>query len=164
MSNGTLTTQTYPAATDGAAGYAQWTQIALILFRVELEKRLREIEDYLNEMPDVLVEFDFDSLPHFRSLCRWEKKYRMRELHRLLPFPDVSGRGIAVATKARTLDAAVLAIQQASIMTATTSPAVKKFVTNIVKRQIVHYLPTPSCVQHDCFESNKDFKPWDTAY
>jgi len=29
-----------PAAPDGADGYAEWTQIALILFRVELEKSL----------------------------------------------------------------------------------------------------------------------------
>ena len=34
-----------PAAPDGADGYAKWTQIALILFRVELEKSLRETED-----------------------------------------------------------------------------------------------------------------------
>jgi len=31
-----------PAAPDGAGGYAKWVQIALILYRVELEKSLRE--------------------------------------------------------------------------------------------------------------------------
>ena len=31
-----------PAAPDGASGYAKWVQIGLILFRVELEKNLRE--------------------------------------------------------------------------------------------------------------------------
>lgn len=57
-----------PAAPDGADGYAKWTQIALILFRVELEKSLRETEDYLNEMPAVLAVFDLDEAPHYSSL------------------------------------------------------------------------------------------------
>ena len=78
-----------PAAPDGADGYAEWTQIALILFRVKLEKSLRETEDYLNEMPGVLAVFDLDDAPHYSSFCRWENEYRMRELRRLLPF---SGR------------------------------------------------------------------------
>ena len=73
-----------PAAPDGAAGYAEWVQIALILFRVELEKSLRESEDYLNEMPDILAVFDLDEAPHYSSFCRWEQEYRMRELRRLL--------------------------------------------------------------------------------
>jgi len=34
-----------PAAPNGADGYAKWTQIALILFRVESDKSLRETED-----------------------------------------------------------------------------------------------------------------------
>jgi IS5 family transposase len=68
---------------------AEWVQIALILYRVELEKSLRETEDHLNEMPGVLAVFDLDEAPHYTSFCRWEQKYRMRELHRLLPF---SGR------------------------------------------------------------------------
>ena len=49
-----------PAAPDGVSGYAEWVQIGLILFRVELEKSLRETEDYLNEMPDVLAVFGLD--------------------------------------------------------------------------------------------------------
>ena len=73
-----------PAAPDGADGYADWTQIALILFRVELEKSLRETEDYLNEMPHVLGVFELDEAPHYSSFCRWEQEYRMRELRRLL--------------------------------------------------------------------------------
>ncbi|MFC4246645.1 transposase [Natribaculum luteum] len=73
-----------PAAPDGADGYAKWTQIALILFRVELEKSLRETEDYLNEMPAVLAVFDLNEAPHYSSLSRWEQQYRMRELRRLL--------------------------------------------------------------------------------
>ena len=73
-----------PAAPDGADGYAKWTQIALILFRVELEKSLRETEDYLNEMPGILAVFDLDEAPHYSSFCRWEDEYRMRDLRRLL--------------------------------------------------------------------------------
>ena len=59
-------------------------QIGLILFRVELEKNLRETEDYLNEMPDVLAVFELDEAPHYSSFCRWEQNYQMRELRRLL--------------------------------------------------------------------------------
>jgi IS5 family transposase len=59
-------------------------QIGLILFRVELEKSLRETEDYLNEMADVLAVFDLEEAPHYSSFCRWEQNYRMRELRRLL--------------------------------------------------------------------------------
>ena len=73
-----------PAAPDGASGYAEWVQIGLILFRVELEKNLRETEEYLNEMPDVLAVFDLDEAPHYSSVCRWDQDYRMRELRRLL--------------------------------------------------------------------------------
>ena len=43
-----------PAAPDGADGYAEWVQIALILYRVELEKSLRETEDYLSEHPSLV--------------------------------------------------------------------------------------------------------------
>ena len=73
-----------PAAPDGDSGYAEWVQIGLILFRVELEKTLRETEEYLNEMPDVLAVFDLDEAPHYSSVCRWEQNCRMRELRRLL--------------------------------------------------------------------------------
>jgi len=73
-----------PAAPDGADGYAEWVQTALILYRVELEKSLRETEDYLNEMPGVLNVFDLAEAPHYSSFCRWENEFRMRELRRLL--------------------------------------------------------------------------------
>ena len=73
-----------PAAPDGVDGYAEWVQIVLILYRVELKKSLRETEDYLNEMPGVLAVFDLDDAPHYSSFCRWENEYRMRELRRLL--------------------------------------------------------------------------------
>ena len=73
-----------PAAPDGADGYAEWVQIAWILYQVELEKSLCETEDYLNEMPGILAVFDLNEAPHYSSFCRWENEYRMRELRRLL--------------------------------------------------------------------------------
>jgi IS5 family transposase len=57
---------------------------ALNQLGVELEKSLRETEDYLNEMPNVLGVFEFDEAPHYSSFCWWERQYRMRELRRLL--------------------------------------------------------------------------------
>ena len=63
-----------PAAPDGADEYAEWTQVTLILFRVELEKSLRETENYLNEMLGILAVFDLDEAPHYSSLCRWERQ------------------------------------------------------------------------------------------
>ncbi len=35
-------------------------------------------------MPGVLAVFDLDEALHYSSLCRWEQKYRMSELYRLL--------------------------------------------------------------------------------
>ena len=39
-----------PAAPDGADGYAEWVHIVLILYRVELEKSLRETEDSVDHI------------------------------------------------------------------------------------------------------------------
>jgi len=73
-----------PAAPDGADGSVEWVQIALILFHIELEKSLRETEDYLNEMPGVLAVFDLEEAPNYISFCRWGQQYQMRDLRRLL--------------------------------------------------------------------------------
>jgi IS5 family transposase len=54
------------------------------LFRVELEKSLRETEDYLNEIPGILTVFGLDEAPHYSSFCWWGNEYRMRDLRRLL--------------------------------------------------------------------------------
>ncbi len=100
-----------PAALGGADGYAEWMIIALILYCVELvlrqastdgsnrypptgsthqfrlaealEKSLSEAEDYLNEIPGVLVVFVPDEPPHYSSFYRWENEYGMRDLRRL---------------------------------------------------------------------------------
>ena len=72
-----------PAAPDGADGHAEWAQIALILYRVEVKKSLRETEEYLNEMPGVLGVFGLNEAPHYSSLCRW-KQQALREIKRAL--------------------------------------------------------------------------------
>lgn len=73
-----------PAAPDGDSGYAEWVQIALILMRVELDKSLRETEAWFNDSTVILDEFDLERAPHYSSFCRWEQKFQMRELRRLL--------------------------------------------------------------------------------
>jgi IS5 family transposase len=73
-----------PAAPDGDSGFAEWVQIALILFRVELDKSLRETEAWFNDSRAVLEELNLEQSPDHTSLCRWEQKFDMRELRRLL--------------------------------------------------------------------------------
>jgi hypothetical protein len=46
-----------PAAPDGSDGYTKSTKIALLLFKEEVNKLLRQFEDYLNEMPGILAVF-----------------------------------------------------------------------------------------------------------
>ncbi|MFQ3474861.1 hypothetical protein HKK80_01185 [Halonotius sp. F2-221B] len=45
--------QDEPAAPTGDSGHTKWAQIAIILFRVEIDKSLRETEAYLNTMSPV---------------------------------------------------------------------------------------------------------------
>lgn len=73
-----------PAVPDGDSGFAEWVQIALILLRVELDKSLRETEAWFNDSNAVLDELDLDKSPDHTTLCRWEQKFDMRELRRLL--------------------------------------------------------------------------------
>jgi len=44
-----------PAAPTGDSGHAKWLQIAVILFRVEIDKSLRETEAYLNVPMEILL-------------------------------------------------------------------------------------------------------------
>ena len=46
-----------------------------ILFNIEIDKSLRETEDYLNEMSDILAVFELDESPHYSSFCRWKQEY-----------------------------------------------------------------------------------------
>ena len=59
-----------PAAPDGAVKYAKWVQIALVLYRAELEKSRREPEDYLDETPGILAVFELNK-PTALSLFCW---------------------------------------------------------------------------------------------
>jgi len=43
-----------PAAPDGADGSSKSTKIALLLLKKEINKPLRKLEDYLNDMPGIL--------------------------------------------------------------------------------------------------------------
>lgn len=60
----------YPLRRMSQFGYAEWVQIAVILFHIKLDKSLRETEDYLNEMLSVLAVFELDEAPHYSSFCR----------------------------------------------------------------------------------------------
>ncbi len=67
------------------------------VYRVELEKSLRETEDYLNEMPGVSAMFDLDEAPHYSSFCRWEQDHRIRELRPACSAEVVKPRSTRVA-------------------------------------------------------------------
>ena len=73
-----------PAAPDGASGYAEWVQIAIILLRAELDESLRETEVLLNSMTPVLDELGINNSPDHTTICRWEQKFDMQELRSLL--------------------------------------------------------------------------------
>jgi len=62
-------------------------QIALILLRTELDKSLRDTEAWFNDSIAVHEELNLDTTPDHTTLCRWEKKFDMRELRRLLRRP-----------------------------------------------------------------------------
>lgn len=52
--------------------------------RVELDKSLRESEGWFTDATAILDEFGLDNSPHYSTFCRWEHKFDMRELRRLL--------------------------------------------------------------------------------
>lgn len=73
-----------PAVADGDGGHAEWVKIGLILFQEEVNKPLRQFEDYLNEMPGILDVFDLEKSPDHTSVSNWNKEFSMRQLRRLL--------------------------------------------------------------------------------
>ena len=73
-----------PAVAGGDDGYAKSTKIALLLLREEVNKPLRQFEDYLNEMPGILDVFGLESSPEFTSFSVWDGEFPMQELRRLL--------------------------------------------------------------------------------
>jgi len=73
-----------PAVADGDNGYAKSTKIALLLLKEEINKPLRRLEDYLNEMPGILGMFDLEKSPDYTSFSVWDDEFPMKELRRLL--------------------------------------------------------------------------------
>lgn len=73
-----------PAVADGDDGYDKSTKIALLLLKEEIDKPLRELEDYLNEMPGILDVFGLEKSPDYTSFSKWDSEFPMQELRRLL--------------------------------------------------------------------------------
>jgi IS5 family transposase len=73
-----------PAVADGDDGYEKSTKIALLLLKEEIDKPLRKLEDYLNEMPGILDVFGLEHSPDYTSFSKWDGEFPMRELRRLL--------------------------------------------------------------------------------
>ena len=73
-----------PDVADGDDGYDDSTKIALLLLKEELNKPLRQFEDYLNEMPGILDVFGLERSPDFTSFSVWDREFPMKELRRLL--------------------------------------------------------------------------------
>ena len=76
--------QDEPGVADGDNGYATSTKIGLLLLKEEIDKSLRDVEDYLNEMPGILDIFGLDKSPDYTSFSNWDKEFPMQELRRLL--------------------------------------------------------------------------------
>jgi IS5 family transposase len=73
-----------PAVADGDDGYDKSTKIALLLLKEEIDKPLRKLEDYLNEMPGILDVLDIENSPDYTSFSKWDGEFPMQELRRLL--------------------------------------------------------------------------------
>jgi len=73
-----------PAVADGDDGYEKSTKIALLLLKEEIDKPLRKLEDYLNEMPGILNVFGLEKSPDHTSFSKWDREFPMKELRRLL--------------------------------------------------------------------------------
>ena len=57
---------------DGDGGYDISTKIGMLLLKEEINKPLRKLEDYLNEMPGILDVFGVESSPDHSSFCSVE--------------------------------------------------------------------------------------------
>ena len=73
-----------PAVADGDDGYETSTKISLLLLKEEIDKPLRRVEDYLNEIPDILDVFGLEQSPDHTSFSVWDREFPMQELRRLL--------------------------------------------------------------------------------
>src|SRR6056297_4147711 len=73
-----------PAVAAGDGGYDTATKIGLLLLKEEINKPLRRLEDYLNEMPGILDVFGLEKSPDYSSFSVWDGEFPMQELRRLL--------------------------------------------------------------------------------
>ena len=82
---------------DGDGGYDISTKIGMLLLKEEINKPLRRLEDYLNEMPGILEVFGVESSPDHSSFSLWDDEFPMKELRCLLrrsaEQADFSGTG-----------------------------------------------------------------------
>lgn len=75
-----------PAVADGNGGHADWVKIGLLLLKEDIDKPLRKLEDYLNEMSDILSVFGLDKSPDYTSFSKWDKEFPTRTFRRPLLF------------------------------------------------------------------------------
>jgi IS5 family transposase len=73
-----------PAVADGDGGHADWVKIGLLLLKEEIDKPLRKLEDYLNEMPGILGVFGLDESPDYTAFSKWDTEFSTRTFRRLL--------------------------------------------------------------------------------
>jgi transposase, IS5 family len=69
-----------PAVADGDDGYDKSTKITLLLLKEEIDKPLRKLEDYLNEMPGILDVLGIEKSPDYTSFSKWDAEFPMQEL------------------------------------------------------------------------------------
>ena len=75
--------------------YAESTKLALLLLKEEIGKPLRKLEDYLNEMPEILGVFGLEKSPDFSSISVWHSEFPMQDLRRLPQRPRPSNSRVA---------------------------------------------------------------------
>jgi IS5 family transposase len=82
---------------DGDGGYDISTKIGMLLLKEEINKPLRRLEDYLNEMLRILDVFGVESSPDHSSFSLCDDEFPMKELRCLLrrsaEQADFSGTG-----------------------------------------------------------------------
>ncbi len=67
-----------PAVADSDGGYDTSTKIGLLLLKEEINKPLRSLEDYLNEMQGILDVFALEASPDHSSFSLWDGEFPMK--------------------------------------------------------------------------------------
>lgn len=73
-----------PAVADGDGRHADWVKVGLRLLKEEIDKPLRQLEDYLNEMPGIFDVFGLDKSPDYTLFSKWDTEFPTQTLRRLL--------------------------------------------------------------------------------